>query len=278
MSTYCDLHTHSTYSDGTFTPKQLIEEGERIGLSHLVLSDHNSIDGLDEFFNSAKGKKITPIAGVELSSEYNGGELHILGLFLDAKSYSKINQFTSEYANLKEQSNINLCEKLNANGYEIDYQKLKLSTPKGKVNRAVIAGELLKNGKIDSISSAFSGILSQERGFYIPPKRPSSLKTIQFLSSIGAVPVLAHPFLNLDYYQIKQFLPLAKEVGLKAMETLYSGYSEQTTSLAISLAKEFNLKQSGGSDFHGENKPDIRLGKGRGNLKIPTELVYKLQS
>lgn len=273
----CDLHTHSTFSDGTFTPTQLISEAERIGLDAIALCDHNTIAGLPEFISAAEGRGVEAIAGVEFSTEYSGTELHILGLFIRPEHYSSVNEKLMEYAHRKDVSNRELIEKLHCKGYHLDYDSIKAASPNGNINRAHIAAELTKLGYTSSIKEAFKTLLSPSCGYYTPPQRLDAFETIRFIKSIGAVAVIAHPFLNLSVPSLRVFLEKAKPCGLDGMETLYSLYSDETTLLAKQIAREFSLLESGGSDFHGDNKPDISLGVGKGNLIISTEYLKKLR-
>ena len=125
----------------------------------------------------------------------------------------------------------------------------------------------------------FNGLLSKKAGYYIPPERLSSFDAIDFLQSVGAVPVLAHPFLNLKTEKaLRHFLAEAVSHGLAAMETIYSSYSPETEALARHIALEFGLKESGGSDFHGQTKPHIALGSGKGNLAVPAVFAKALKN
>ena len=162
-------------------------------------------------------------------------------------------------------------------GYPIDYEAVKART-NGIPNRAHFALELMEMGYLSSIREGCLTILSPKSGLYTPPKRATAFDTVAFIRSIGAVPVLAHPFLNLNEADLRIFLAEAKPCGLAAMETLYSTFDENLTAKAIAIAEEFGLKQSGGSDFHGSNKPDITMGTGRGNLAIPLEFLHTLES
>ena len=277
MEKYCDLHAHSVFSDGTFTPTELIEEGVKQGLSALALTDHNTTEGLPEFFAAAAGKDVLAVAGVEISSEYKGKELHILGLCLPETAYPAVTEFVEQYNRRKAKNNEELIARLNAAGYQVNLDEIKKQTPNGHVNRAHIAAELMKKGYVSSVQEGFQKFLTEGKGYYIPPKRLTSFETISFLRDIGAKPVLAHPFLSLTEEEIPVFVQEAKKYGLVGMETLYSKYSDETTAKAIAIAAKYGLKQSGGSDFHGEKKPDIALGTGRGNLRIPYALLEELQ-
>jgi len=274
---FCDLHTHSVYSDGTFTPAELIAGATEAGLAAIALTDHNTVAGLPSFLAAAEGSGVEAVPGVEFSTDYGDIELHILALFVKPEHYEPITELMDDMLRRKEESNIALVEALNRAGYALDYERIKAKTPNGQINRAHIAAELTALGYTESIQTAFKQLLSPKRGYYQPPKRISSYDAIRFIKELGCVAVLAHPFLNLDEAGLRAFLPEAVEAGLDGMETAYSKYSAETAALAERIAAEFGLKNSGGSDFHGENKPDIAMGVGRGELKIPLQWLEKLR-
>ena len=277
MAVFCDLHTHSTFSDGTDTPTALVALAEERGLGAIALTDHNTVAGLPEFLEAAKGTPVRAIPGTEFSTDYHGTELHILGLFLKPEDFPVITERLEDYHRRKEQSNRCLVDKLNAAGYAIDYDRIKNSTPEGQVNRALIAAELTRLGYTESIQAAFKQLLSPKCGYYVPPTRPCPFETIRYIKSLGAVAVLAHPFLNLNEAQLREFLKEAVPCGLDAMETLYSTYDEETTAAAKQVADDFGLLHSGGSDYHGGNKPHIQMGIGQGNLAVPQGLMAAME-
>lgn len=277
MMKLCDLHTHSIFSDGTFTPEELIDLAVGSGLSALALTDHNTVSGLERFLSYGRGKPIELVPGIELSTECDGQELHILGLFLRRGSYGDITAYVREADRRKEASNLFLAEKLNENGYLLDYAALKAAQPNGKVNRAHFAAALTEAGYCKSRSEAFETILSKEHGWYLPPKRLGTFETIAFLRSVGAVPVWAHPLFHVGFEQCEAILSKAVSFGLAGMETEYATYSEEDERFAKQMCGRFGLLESGGSDFHGRNKPDISLGTGRGNLRIPFGFFEKLK-
>ena len=278
MRKICDLHTHSTFSDGTFTPEELINESIKIGLSAVALCDHNTVEGIPQFLSAAKNKNIEAVAGSEFSVDYNEKELHLLALFIPSNYLSQVSALMLESNARKEQNNINLIEALRKNGYILDYDEIKSKTPMGKVNRAHIGAALTEKGYTKSVNDAFSTLLSTDAGFYKAPERPSVWNIIDFILSINAIPVLAHPLLNLSQEQLKEFLPLAKQKGLVGIECKYSLYTVQEEKFSIDIADSFSLKYSGGSDFHGSIKPDITLGIGKGNLQIPYEWYLNLKN
>ena len=273
---YCDLHTHSVFSDGTYTPAQLIAEAERIGLSAVALTDHNTVAGLPDFVTAGEGSSVKAVPGCEFSTDYNGVELHILGLWIRPEHYQTVTGLLEKAQREKEESNRNLVAALNAAGYAIDYEKVAARS-QGSVNRAHIAAELMEAGYISSIQEAFQSLLTKKRGFYKPPQRIGAFDCIRFIKSIGAKAVLAHPFLNLkEESALRSFLPEAVEAGLDGMEVAYSKFIPVQTALAQQIASDFGLAFSGGSDFHGVNKPDIALGVGRGDLRVPAEWEISL--
>ncbi len=273
----CDLHTHTVFSDGTDTPAALIEKAEAMGLKAIALTDHNNIAGLPAFLQAAEGKSVQAVPGIEFTTEYAGVELHILGLWIEPQYYGCITQRMEDVRRKKEQSNRELVQRLNEAGYGLDYAELSALTPDGYVNRAHMATKLTQLGYTASVQDAFRQLLSEKAGYYKPCRRPDALETIRFIRSIGAVSILAHPFLNLPEAEIRTFLQAAKAAGLDGMEVLYGMYDEQTTALSMQIADEYGLLYSGGSDYHGGNKPHIALGKGRGDLQIPMDLCRKLE-
>ena len=274
----CDLHTHSTYSDGTFTPRQLLCEAERTGLSAVALTDHNTVAGLPDFLSAAVNSPVEGIPGIEFSSDYQNTELHIVALFIRPEHYAPITRLTDEMNLRKQQSNIDLIDKLNRAGYAIDYQAIKASMPAGEPNRALIAAELTRLGYTASNKEAFQTLLGSNCGYYVPPKRIDVFELLKFIRELGAVSILAHPYLSLkDTEKLLGFLGPASEAGLQAMETHYPLFSPAQTMELENLAHRFHLAQSGGSDFHGENKPDIQLGSGTGSLRVPISFLEQLR-
>ena len=268
----CDLHTHSLYSDGADTPKELLIKADAIGLSAIALTDHNTVDGLYEFIQAAKNYSLEAIPGVELSVDYTHDarvdELHIVCLYLSTSAYGDITALSQKMKEEKIKSNLLLTERLQKAGYAVSYDEAAAMT-RGIPNRAHIAKILTQRGYTASEREAFATVLAKGAGFYTEPPRPDVFLVLDLIRSFGAVSVLAHPFLNLDKNALEDFLPKAKDAGLMGMETLYPLFSREESLFADALAKAFSLLPSGGSDYHGENKPDLSLGRGKGDLYVP---------
>ena len=265
----CDLHTHSTYSDGTDTPEQIVKAAKEKGLI-VALTDHNTTAGLDEFAEAGEKYGVTVINGIEFSTVWRNVELHILGLFIEPDQFGKIESMLKCYRVYKEVSNMELCERLRAAGYDIEYELIKAYQPNGNVNRAHIAAELVARGCVNSINQAFEELLYEGGPFYVPPTRLGAIETVKFLKKIGAVPVIAHPLKELNEIKLREFLAEAVDKGLVGMEIMHSSYDDEKRALAERIVKEYPILPSGGSDYHGDKKPDVCLGSGiKNNVDVP---------
>ena len=273
----CDLHTHSIFSDGTCSPEQLLELAKQANLSAVALTDHNTINGLEQFVKAGKKYGVETVAGIEISSVYSEIELHIVALCIDERCYSRINEFLAIPKQRKEQSNQLLASRLCEKGYLVDYQEIKKQST-GLPNRVHFAQALMEKGYISSIKEGFDTLLKEGNGIYVPPERLTAFEVISFIKSINAVSVLAHPLLCLSKEQLVEFLAQATTFGLNAMEVRYSKYSDEDVAFSEKIAKEFGLLASGGSDFHGQNKPTIKIGVGEGNLNVPYEFLEKIKA
>lgn len=261
-----DLHTHSTFSDGSCSPTELVQLASKIGLSAIGLTDHNTISGLEEFKKAGKEYNIETVSGIEFSTETNNEDFHIIALFVKSEYYNSIENFVITAIDNKIKSNKILVNNLNHAGFDISYEQIVNNNGSENFNRVAIAKELKEKGHVQSIKEAFNGLLHEKTGYYIPPKRLDTYETIKFINSIGAVSVWAHPLKDTSFEKLNNlYLPKAKRFGLVAIETMHSSYTEQQTEDATKLAIKYNLLSSGGSDFHGENKENILLGTGYEN-------------
>lgn len=272
----CDLHTHSFFSDGTCAPASIISQAKEKSLT-VALTDHNTVDGLTEFMSEAQRQGVTAVAGTELSTDHNGTEFHLLGLFIDPDKYAAVNSLTKEYRVLKEISNMEMVERLAADGYRIDYVSVKKRSPNDNLNRVQVAEELMAKGYVGSISEAFETLLKEGGGYYTPSDKLKLTDAIRFLRKIKAVPIIAHPLKDTDERTLRSILPELIDAGLLGIEAMHSSYSEEAINVSFKIAEDFGLHVSGGSDYHADNKPDISLGSGKGNLCIPESIYLSLR-
>ncbi len=271
-----DLHTHSTASDGSLTPTELVKLAREAGISCLALTDHNTAAGLPEFLRAAEGTSLYPIPGAEITCELAGEELHILAMDLPQRYFSQIQSIMQEPLRKAEESKRDLVAGLQRAGYQVSYDEICRAHPGSVINRAHIGLALVEAGYVPSVQVAFQKLLNESAGFYHPAQRLQAVDVTGIIRDLGAIPVWAHPFFRMSAGEVRNALTRLVPAGLAAMETCYSTYTPAQTQAAASLAAEFRLKHSGGSDFHGAPKPDIRLGVGRGDLNIPESVAWEL--
>lgn len=271
-----DLHTHSNCSDGSDSPQDLLALAKKVGLRAIALTDHNTTKGLQNFLQAAKKEQMLAIPGAEITSERCGKELHILALCLPEKSFTPLEEVLQDVQRRAEEGRRNLVDRLRKDGYSIDYDAIQKANPNSLVNRAHIALALQEAGYVTTVQEAFQTLLREGAGYYIPAKRLDAREAIRLIQDLGAIPVWAHPFLDLTLEGVKAFLPEMVDAGLVGMETIYTTYTPQQSKDAQDLAESFHLKPSGGSDYHGRVKPDVQLGVGYGNLSIPDEILRNL--
>ncbi len=255
---FCDLHTHSTFSDGTCTPSQIVELAKQTNRI-VALTDHNTVAGLPEWISQAQRRGVTAVGGVELTTEYEGKELHLLGLFVSEAHYDTIEVWTRAFRDNKEISNRQTVRRLQEDGFVIDYDDL-VKKNGNYINRAHIAHALCQAGYVRTISDAFATLLGEECGYYCPPPRPSFSAALALLRQVQAVPILAHPLKDLTENSLCRLLDAAVPEGLIGMEVYHSSYDEDQCKTAARIAKAYALLPSGGSDFHGDRKTDTPFG------------------
>ncbi|MBR5739564.1 MAG: PHP domain-containing protein [Lachnospiraceae bacterium] len=274
----CDFHTHSTFSDGSLTPTELVSLAEKSGVNVIALTDHNTSKGLPEFMEAGRRTDVITVPGCEFTTDYEGTEIHVIGLFFPEESWPEIEDYVELMSIAKRKSNRQLVDSLRAAGYDVTYEEIQALTDAQAFNRAHVARVLRDKGYVSSVQEAFQKILGENCGFYTPPKRLNALTTIRFIALYGGVPVLAHPLQKQTEAELNRFLPEAKEAGLVALESHYSTFTEEETAKLEAMAERFGLKNSGGSDFHGSAKPDIALGRGRGGLVVPFSFYEDLRT
>lgn len=272
-----DLHTHSIYSDGTYTPKEIMEWGKRKGISAIALTDHDTFDGLDEAEKWGGKYGIEVIRGIEVSAEYEGTEIHIVGLFVNSEN----DEFDSVLKKLRmsrKNRNTEMVEKLNNIGINIKYEDVVKRAEGGIVTRAHIAREVINKGYALTNNEVFERYIGKDKPAYVKRQVLPWTDAIRLINESGGLAVLAHPLIyKLTEKRLEMIIgELAKE-GLAGIEAYYSTHSDEDISYIKSAAKKYNLRLSGGSDFHGANKPKIDLGTGYGNLKVPYWVLQELK-
>lgn len=267
-----DLHCHSYYSDGTFSPEALVIEAKKRGLSALALTDHDTIDGICLFHEAGKKHHLETITGIEFAAEYTSfqkQEIHIIGLGFSTSS-AAITETLTQMAISRQKRNEKMVFALNRLGFTISYDEIAQNAGGNIITRAHFANVLVKKGIVKTKQEAFEKYLSQGKPAYICREFLTPRFCIETIKKAGGVAILAHPTLyHMDDTQIEHLAKELKSYGLDGIETDYSTYSQKQKQTISKIAKRLELLPSGGSDFHGSNKTDIHLAIGRGNLQIP---------
>ncbi|MBP3339979.1 MAG: PHP domain-containing protein [Lachnospiraceae bacterium] len=276
LSKCVDLHVHSNHSDGTYSVKELVLYAKEKGLKAIALTDHDTVSGVEEALNEAKKVGLLLVPGIEISAGNGNSELHILGLNIDHKS-QVFEDFIVTCRESREQRNYKMAEKLQELGFDVSYDVLKEMYPSATVTRAHFARYLHENGMVSSKKEAFDRFLGDGKPAYTTRERISPKDAIDMILKAGGHPVLAHPLLyKMGWDKLESLFDYLKGMGLEGIEALYSLNSKSDDVRLEKMAKNHGLFITGGSDFHGSNKPDIDLGVGKGNLRVPEEVLKNI--
>lgn len=273
-----DLHVHSTESDGTFTPKDLVAEAKKAGLAAFALTDHDTCQGVGKAMPCATSAGIELIPGIELSTDYHGKEVHIVGLYIDIENEQLLKK-TAEYRKCRSERNALMVEALQKEGLSITMEELVAENPDCVITRANIARFLYEHGQIKSVREAFDRYIGDHCKCYVGRLKVASTDAVRLIKEAGGTAILAHPLLyGLSNTNLQKMIDELKPAGLDGLEAIYSTYTTGEEQQMKRLARENGLLISGGSDFHGSNKPDIALGRGRGHLYIPYSVLETIKA
>lgn len=273
-----DLHTHSTESDGTLTPQELMHLAADTGLSAIALTDHDTIGGLAKAKPIAENLGIELIPGIELSTDYNGTEVHMLGFYIDDTNPAFLAKL-QEFIQSRDIRNEKMAFLLQKEGFDITLEALYKEYPESVITRAHFARYLVEHGFVKDRDTVFRKYLGDNCRCYVPREKISPFEAIDLIRLGGGLSFFAHPVLcHMNHDRLRFFLKSLKESGLTGMEAIYSMNTPGDERNMKKLAAEFDLLISGGSDFHGENKPYLHLGTGKGNLKIPDNILDAIKA
>lgn len=326
---FIDLHVHSTCSDGTLTPSEVVALARQTGLAAFALTDHDSTEGLDEALRAATAQAQTAapmcavpvhsneatfadrvrsdqpipqtancrrnsgtdadssasgtgilevIPGIEFSTDYEGTEIHIVGLDIDYQN-PEFQRRLGELRAIRGRRNEKMIGRMAADGIAISMEAMEQRFGAQVWTRAHLARYLMEHGYVSSISEAFHSYIGEDCKYFVSREMASPLDVVPLIRQFHGIPILAHPMqYKLAEKTLCTLIQLLKERGLIGMEIYYSTHTPADVSYLSGLADRFGLLASGGSDFHGANKPDIHLGSGKENLRIPYELLAQLRN
>jgi predicted metal-dependent phosphoesterase TrpH len=277
---FCDLQMHSTHSDGTDAPARLVQLAKEAGLVAMALTDHDTTTGLAEARAAAAAAGIQFISGVEITCEYGGKSMDMLGYRFDAGA----DGLQAKLARIQEgrrERNLEIIAKLNSLGHEITYEEVAAEADKadGKiVGRPHFATVMIRHGIVQERQEAFDKYLAEGGAAYVQKLAVSPEECVAMLEEAGGLAVLAHPKLIRfpKGEDIRSLLTALKAAGLAGLECYYSLHTPEETEQYLELAREFDLVATGGSDYHGGNKPEIKVGTGMGDLRVPAECAERL--
>lgn len=272
-----DLHVHSNKSDGTFTPSELVTMAIKKNLTALALTDHDTTDGLEELANAAAGKPLAVVPGIELSTEYEGKDIHIVGLFIDP-TQSDFRAHLKAFVESRDDRNRKMCANLQEAGIPISYEALQEANPGSVITRAHYGTWLLEHGVVSSVADAFSKYLGDHTPYFVPREKVTPQQAVSLIQKAGGLAILAHPILyRMSRERLDILVRRLKEVGLTGIEAIYATYNSREENQIRQLAIKYDLLLSGGSDFHGFAKPKLELGTGYGHLCVPDEVYFSLK-
>jgi len=278
MSGMIDLHTHSTASDGTLSPAELIQLAAGLKLRVIALTDHDTTAGIPAAAAAAEKCGITLIPGIEISSILGDRDIHILGFYIDPDNAAFCRQIT-ELVECRRQRNEKVIFRMNRDGIPVTMEDLSCGEPEAVITRAHFARYLMEKGYTASLKESFHKYMGVGCPYYIPRDRIAPEKAVSIIKKGGGMAFLAHPGIyHLKDSVLDNLLTALIRCGLDGIEVYYSLHSGEETTYFHDLAEKHHLLMSGGSDFHGSNKPDIQLGSGRGTLALPLSLYEKIEA
>ena len=271
-----DLHTHTTHSDGSDTPEELVGKSARAGAIALAITDHDTVSGLGDGRSAARQLGVEFVDGIEISAEYSPGTMHLLGYCIDGV---EIEPDLVELKEARDLRNPQIACRLQELGLDIPYEEVQAVAGGEMVGRPHFARLMVEKGYVSSIQDAFNRFLAKGAPAYIEKLRLSPENAIDLIHRAGGVAVLAHPYqLKLSSFDaVDRLIEELASLGLDGVEAIYSRHSEAERSGYTEIALRHNLLVTGGSDYHGTYKPDLSLVTGKGDLEVPYRLLEEIK-
>ena len=277
---YIDLHNHSTASDGTDAPSRIPALAAELDLAAVALTDHDTVGGIAEFLAAAKKfPSVEAVPGVEISCEYSGREVHLLGLYVDHES-AELGEFLKKQREDRLRRNEEMMRKLNSLGYALSWEDEEFQgNDAANLGRPHFARALVRRCGFPSLAAVFEKVLGHSRPGYVPRRLPSPVPTIEAIHAARGIAVWAHPVYRdrNERAWLNRGLRRMAGWGLDAVEGYYSLFGKNETALVSEVAERYGVALSGGSDYHGSNST-VAMGSGSGGLRVPEELLAGLKN
>ena len=276
---YVDLHLHTTASDGVMSPSEIVRYAKAKGLQAIAITDHDTIEGLEEGLSEGEKIGFEVIPGVEISAEHSPGSMHLLGFFID-NHHPFLNERLEYLQKARTERNPKIVEKLNRLGIKITYEEVLKASGGGQVGRPHFAQVLLEKKYVKNFQDAFDRFLKKGAPAYVDKFRFTAKEALHFINGAKGVAVLAHPnTLNMDgYSELEDLVLQLTEEGLKGIEVYYPEHSALEVAQYKTLAQRYGLLMTGGTDYHGIEKNGLDIGVGRGKMKLPYSIVEGLKA
>lgn len=272
-----DLHAHTTASDGSLTPTELIDLAVQTGLTAIAVTDHDTIDGLAEAEEAARRRNIEFVPGVELAVEYPHGKFHMLGYLIDYR-HPALSGRLQQVKDNRARRNVLMVAKMQALGLPVTLEDIEAEAGGGQVGRPHMALVLLKKGLVSSTQEAFDRYLADGALAHLPKDKITVEEGLNLIHAAGGLAVAAHPdSFKLDDATLAKEMARLRAIGLDGMECYYSQYAPERTASYLAIAREAGLLVTGGSDFHGASKPHVKLGCVEGDRPAPNALLEALK-
>ena len=271
-----DLHVHSTFSDGTETPTALVKLAASLGLTALALTDHDTVEGVEEFADACRSAGLAGLPGIEWNCETDTGKLHVLTFGVRPGS-AALEALLKQVREGRAARNREIFRRMKADGIPVTEEDVRRQTSGEVVARPHFAAALVAKGVVPDLATAYERYFGNGRIYDLPRFQPSAAAVAEVARSMGGVAVVAHPYLwRKAQNELDAGLAKLRDAGIEGVEVFYSTHSPEQTALLRRRAQEMGWLATGGSDFHGANKPDIHLGCGFGGLVIPDEAAESL--
>ncbi len=277
-----DLHIHSTASDGTHSPPAILEMAQSLGLSAISLTDHDTLQGVISARAAGIPDSLAFLNGVEISAAYpdrypGAGSFHILGYGVRTDA-PELNRELARLRDSRKNRNPGIIKKLNELGLAIRLDEVNALSGRVQIGRPHIARTLVEKGYVDSVDQAFDCYLGTDKPAYVDKYRVECETAISAIQTAGGLAVMAHPALiqPLTDQPLADLLALLREMGLAGIEAYYPIHSPEQTQAYLDLAEQYDLIPTGGTDFHGGPKPDIQMGVGKGDFRVPYAVYTNL--
>jgi len=274
-----DLHLHTTASDGVMTPSEIVNYAKNKGLLAIAITDHDTIEGLEEGLLEGERIGLEVIPGIEISAEHSPGSMHLLGFFIDIHD-PLLKDRLGYLQTARAERNPRMVEKLNKLGINITFDEVLKASGGGQVGRPHFAQVLIEKGYVRSFQEAFDRFLKKGASAYVEKMRFSAEESIRFINEANGVAVLAHPnTLQLNgYSELENLLFRLVKKGLRGIEAYYPEHSALEVAQYKTLAEKHGLLITGGTDYHGIEKNGLDIGVGRGEMKLPYSIVENLKA